>query len=173
MFRLAIAKKNNNNKKFSEKSTDTICTRRSIDKKWNQRERRGKGKRGDSGGARRNAWHGRETRKAIWVTSHDFRRSRDRRAMHCLEWASEREREREWERETGGERERVSDKASIFASVKAACARCSGALREEGRATMHADPYSGRCYFRSILSIEEGRRTTWRARRGYVTLACF
>lgn len=30
---------------------------------------------------------------------------------------------------------------------------------------MHADPYSGRCYFRSILSIEEGRRTTWRARR--------
>lgn len=24
---------------------------------------------------------------------------------------------------------------------------------------MHADPYSGRCYFRSILSIEEGRRT--------------
>lgn len=22
---------------------------------------------------------------------------------------------------------------------------------------MHADPYSGRCYFRSILSIEEGR----------------
>lgn len=37
-------------------------------------------------------------------------------------------------------------------------ARC-GALREESRATMHADPYSGRCYFRSILSIEEGRRT--------------
>lgn len=30
--------------------------------------------------------------------------------------------------------------------------------------TMHADPYSGRCYFRSILSIEEGRRTTWRVR---------
>lgn len=56
-----------------------------------------------------------------------------------------------------------SDKASIFASVKAGCARCIGALREEGRATMHADPYSGRCYFRSILSIEEGRRTTWRA----------
>lgn len=70
------------------------------------------------------------------------------------------------ERERGRDRERESlDKASIFASVKAGCARCSGALREEGRGTMHADPYSGRCYFRSILSIEEGRRTTWRASR--------
>lgn len=69
-------------------------------------------------------------------------------------------------REREGEIERESlDKASIFASVKAGCARCSGALREEGRGTMHADPYSGRCYFRSILSIEEGRRTTWRASR--------
>jgi len=62
---------------------------------------------------------------------------------------------------------------SIFVSVKAAAAaaaalplrlRCGGAARsraprEESRATMHADPYSGRCYFRSILSIEEGRRT--------------
>jgi len=64
---------------------------------------------------------------------------------------------------------------SIFVSVKAATAaaaaaalplrlRCGGAARsraprEESRATMHADPYSGRCYFRSILSIEEGRRT--------------
>lgn len=57
-----------------------------------------------------------------------------------------------------------SDKASIFASARVASARCSGAPREEGRATMHADPYSGRCYFRSILSIEEGRRTTRRAR---------
>lgn len=40
--------------------------------------------------------------------------------------------------------------------------RRRGALREESRATMHADPYSGRCYFRSILSIEEGRRTAAR-----------
>lgn len=30
-------------------------------------------------------------------------------------------------------------------------------LREEGRATMHVDPYSGRCYFRFIFFIEEGR----------------
>lgn len=31
---------------------------------------------------------------------------------------------------------------------------------------MHADPYSGRCYFRSILSIEEGRRTARAVRSG-------
>lgn len=79
-----------------------------------------------------------------------------------------------------------SDKVSIFVSVKAAsaatrrgdaarrggAARC-GALREESRATMHADPYSGRCYFRSILSIEEGRRTAARGERDYVTVPCF
>lgn len=68
------------------------------------------------------------------------------------------------ERERGRE---SLDKASIFAKRKSRVrARCSGALREEGRGTMHADPYSGRCYFRSILSIEEGRRTTWRASHG-------
>lgn len=57
---------------------------------------------------------------------------------------------------------------SIFVSVKAGSADTlrRGALREESRATMHADPYSGRCYFRSILSIEEGRRTARAARRG-------
>jgi len=79
-----------------------------------------------------------------------------------------------------------SDKVSIFVSVKAASAvsrrgnatRRGGAarhsaLREESRATMHADPYSGRCYFRSILSIEEGRRTAARGERDYVTVPCF
>lgn len=71
---------------------------------------------------------------------------------------------------------------SIFVSVKAAsavsrrgdaAAARRGALHEESRATMHADPYSGRCYFRSILSIEEGRRTAARGERGYVTAPCF
>lgn len=79
-----------------------------------------------------------------------------------------------------------SDKVSIFVSVKAASAASRpgdaarwrgavrrGALREESRATMHADPYSGRCYFRSILSIEEGRRTAARGERDYVTAPCF
>lgn len=37
---------------------------------------------------------------------------------------------------------------------------------------MHADPYTGRCYFRSILSAEEGRRrSTWNTH--YVSILLF
>lgn len=67
----------------------------------------------------------------------------------------------------------MSVKAASAASRRGDAARRGGALREESRATMHADPYSGRCYFRSILSIEEGRRTAARGERDYVTAPCF